>query len=154
MARPRKPTALKIIKGTLNVTRANKKEPRPARAIPSPPEHLTERARTSWAAVSVLLDRMGVLTEADGLVLEGLCEAYADLREARASLQERGGLTYEVVSRTGGTMVKAYPEVSMVADADRRLCSWLTKVGMTPADRSRVSAVTEKLESDPWAKLG
>lgn len=151
MARPRKPTALKLVKGTAQKCRTNKSEPKPARAIPSPPAHLSDRAKTAWGAVSVVLDRMGVLTEADAVALEGLCETYADLVEARLALKKRGATVYE-----GGTeeakIYRSYPEVAQVADADRRLQAWLTKFGLSPADRSRVSATGEQ-PVDEWAAI-
>jgi len=174
MARPRTPTALKLVKGTAQPCRINKQEPKPLRAIPSPPAHLSDRAKTAWGAVGVLLDRMGVITEADGMVLEGLCETYAELLDARAALKERGGLSYETeqeiqadlaINLSAGevsgvrpvpkkkVMIRAYPEVAMIADADRRFGFWLSKVGMTPADRSKVSAIAEKDNKDPWADL-
>jgi phage terminase small subunit len=36
-------------------------------------------------------------------------------------------------------MIRARPEVAMIADADRRIMMWMSKFGLTPADRSRVS---------------
>ncbi|MDQ1077996.1 phage terminase small subunit P27 family [Pseudoroseomonas cervicalis] len=153
MARPRKPTHLKVVAGTERPSRVNKAEPKPRRKPPAPPSHLSDKAREAWAAVSVLLDRMGVLTEADGMAVEGLCEAYADLYAAREALSARGGLTYETVSQTGAVMHRPYPEVSMIADADRRFRMWLASVGLTPADRSKVAGEPVAEES-PWDQLG
>lgn len=153
MARPRTPTALKLVKGTAQPCRTNRKEPKPRREIPSPPAHLSDRAKTAWGAVALILDRMGIVTEADGVALEGLCEAYADLVDARVRLRERGSPTYKTISQTGSVMFRAYPEVAMVSDADRRLGFWLGRVGMTPADRSKVSAIDDKKDADPWADL-
>lgn len=153
MARPRTPTALKLVKGTARKDRTNKAEPKPRRVIPSPPEHLSDRARTAWGAMSVILDRMGVLTEADAVALEDLCETYAELVEARQALRDRGQATYEGGGEKSGTIYRSYPEVAQVADASRRLMALLTKFGMTPADRSRVSAAGEDDTSDPWADL-
>ena len=152
MARPRTPTALKLIKGTAQPCRINKNEPKPTRCIPSPPDHLSSRAKTAWGAVGVLLDRLGIVTEADALVLEGLCSTYAELVDARAALSQRGGTSYECTTLSG-TIWRQYPEVAQVADLDRRFCAWLTKVGMTPADRSKVTAIGKNEDKDPWADL-
>jgi len=154
MARPKTPTAWKLVKGTAQPCRINKNEPKPKRGIPSPPAHLGDRAKTAWGYVAAMLDRMGVITEADGLVLEGLCETYAELVAARAALKARGGATtYESVTKDGGTMYRPYPEVTQIADADRRFAMWLTKVGMTPADRSKISSLDRADAKDPWATL-
>jgi len=40
----------------------------------------------------------------------------------------------------------------MVSDADRRVATWLSRFGMTPADRSRVPAARPVAES-PWDAL-
>jgi P27 family predicted phage terminase small subunit len=140
MARPRKPTHLKLVTGTDRPDRRPAIEPKPRRARPGAPAHLSASAKAGWRAFSVILDRMGVLTEADGPALEGLCEAYADVRRARASLAAADGLYYETINKAGGLMLRTRPEVAIISDADRRLAMWFAKFGLTPADRSRVSA--------------
>jgi len=197
LARPRTPTALKLVKGTAQACRTNKREPAAKSGIPKPPEHLSPRAQRAWPGIARMLNGMGVLTKADGLVLEALCETYGELVEARERLRERGALSYrteqeakleelieEALAREvapaelGGVEVRlepqpqggalkrvtaaklpkvmwrAYPEVAMIADLDRRFAMWLAKVGLTPADRSRVSAVgSDQKEADPWSRI-
>lgn len=150
--RPRKPTHLKLVTGTAQPSRMNPAEPKPRKARPTPPEHLSDRAKTAWGYVSALLERMGVLTEADGLALEGLCECYADRQECRKALRERGSRAYETESVSGSVMHRAYPEVAMIADADRRFRMWLAAFGLSPADRSRVKSDGAQ-ETDPLADL-
>lgn len=172
MARPRKPTHLKVVAGTDQPCRTNKKEPKPRRERPSPPAHLSDKAKTAWGAAAVILDRMGVLTEADGFALEGLCEALADLHQARSSLarpiigrrldKETGEENVWTIAEAGelryvsfgkdGVMVRQRPEVAMIADADRRVSMWLAKFGLTPADRSRVSSSKDDGD-DPFGGL-
>jgi P27 family predicted phage terminase small subunit len=174
LARPRTPTALKVIKGTAQKCRINAREPKPDPGMPRPPEHLSERARTAWPKISRMLHSMHVLGKTDGLVLEGLCETYAELIEARLTLRQRGGLSYSTekeapadlaITTVGGqvadinavphvkVMWRPYPEVAMIADLDRRFAMWLAKVGLTPADRSRVTALGGEEEKDPWSKF-
>jgi P27 family predicted phage terminase small subunit len=172
MARPRKPTHLKLVTGTAQPCRTNKNEPAPRRERPSCPSHLGDQARVAWGALSVVIDRLGVLTEADGLALEGLCSAYVDMLEARQSLglplvyrytddvgdivervMAEGGERYYWTVGKGGAMRRTRPEVADIADADRRICAWLTKFGLTPADRSRVSAALPN-EANAFADLG
>lgn len=87
------------------------------------------------------------------MALEGLCECYADLVEAREVLRSRGAMTYECVTESGAVMYRPYPEVAIISDADRRFGFWLGKVGMTPADRSKVSAVLDREPQSPWQNL-
>ncbi len=85
-----------------------------------------------------LLTGAGVIEATDALALERLCETYAEILDAQDRLLERGSRTYETTSVAGGRMVRAYPEVAMLADADRRFKSYLVEMGMTPAARCKV----------------
>ena len=154
MARPRKPSHLKLVTGT---TRSHKKgakpnhaEPTPAPAYPDPPPTLSARAVGVWPTLARLLHNMGVLTEADGPALEHLAEAYADGAEARASLARdmfdgggvlvaRGGELVWVSEGKAGAMLRPRPEVAMITAADARFRGYLSDFGLTPAARSKVA---------------
>ncbi|WLB84896.1 MULTISPECIES: phage terminase small subunit P27 family [Bradyrhizobium] len=99
---------------------------------------MSDKARETWGYVTGLLDRMGVLTEADGVALEMLCEAYADFLAARAELKNVGSEYYETSTASGDTMYRVHPAVAQRNDADRRIRSWLAEFGMTPSARARV----------------
>jgi len=133
------PTALKLVKGNPGKRAINKQEPKPAREIPSAPAHLTDEGKVAWGRLTVLLDRMGVLTEADAMALERLCDCYAEILSLRSLVDEKGR-TYETVSTAGEMVIKANPAVPMLADADRRFKSYLVEFGLTPAARSKVQA--------------
>ena len=145
--RARKPTALKLIVGNRDKRWRSRNEPNPPRGKPAAPRHLRKRAREAWSYLSGVLDEMGVLTLADKLALENLCEAVADLRNARDALAARRDLVYKSTTMTG-VMHRPYPEVAMVADADRRVAMWLSRFGLTPSDRAKVTAA-DKIEEDP-----
>ena len=175
--RPRKPTHLKVVAGTAQPSRINPAEPMPAKGIPAAPTHLSTRARAAWAQLSVIVNDMGVLTESDPVALEMLCNAYVDLLQARASLAAPLILTITVQSEDGGEiqappsmmaaageryywtmgkggpMRRARPEIADIADAERRVAMWLAKFGLTPADRSRVSAAPPT-SGNPFQNLG
>lgn len=104
------------------------------------PEHLTEYAKGAWPGLCDLLHDMGVLTLADAHALERLCECYADLRRAQAELDILGSTTYTTRAVDGTAMYRHYPQVKAISDADRRFRVWLAAFGLTPSDRSRVSA--------------
>jgi P27 family predicted phage terminase small subunit len=150
MPQPRKPSALKIIEGTARADRMNPAEPKPSISLLDAPEHLSAQALETWAQVAPILAQMRVLSIADPIALERLCEVYAETRRLRAVI-EAEGYTYETASVTGERMLRANPAVAMLADADRRLLAWLRSFGMTPADRGRVSAAPEEGDTTPWA---
>jgi phage terminase small subunit len=51
-------------------------------------------------------------------------------------------------------MLRSHPAVAIVADADRRYAMWLSKFGLTPSDRSRVSAAISDTDKNPFAQFG
>ena len=71
------PTHLKLVTGNPGKRKINRQEPNPARCIPSCPSHLSDNAKVAWGKLTVLLDRMGVLTEADAAVLERMVDCYS-----------------------------------------------------------------------------
>lgn len=146
----RKPTPshLKLVRGNPGKRAFTKGEPKPRRERPSAPSHMSDKARETWGYVSGILDRMGVLTEADAIALEMLCEAYADYLAARKAITDFGSNYYETVSESGSVMHRAHPAVAVVQDADRRIKAWLAEFGKTPSSRSRVKGNGEK-EEDP-----
>jgi P27 family predicted phage terminase small subunit len=170
MARPRKPTMLKVVGGTAQKCRTNRREPKPQRGVPTAPKHLSERARKAWTKLAAMTDKMGILTKSDPIALEMLCCSYCDWQEARESLAQpliitvkedgedkevrlaEGGDRYYYTHGKGGAMRRIRPEVSDIAEAERRLAMWLSKFGLTPADRSRVSSVqAPQNDGNPFA---
>lgn len=132
-----KPTHLKVVSGNPGKRALNRSEPKPRRELPSCPAHLSDEAKVAWGRMSVLLDRMGVLTEADAYALERGCAVYAEILAYQALVDE-GGATYTTTSMSGDKVLKANPAVAMLADADRRFKAWLVEFGLTPAARSKV----------------
>src|SRR5580700_3724674 len=107
------PTQLKVIRGNPGKRRLNSAgEPKPVRGQPVAPALLSEKARVAWDQIAPMLDRMGVLTEADEMALQMLCEAYVDYIEAREELRAFGSKYYTTTTQTGGTMHRVHPAVS------------------------------------------
>ncbi|UMS13629.1 phage terminase small subunit P27 family [Escherichia coli] len=141
-----KPNHLKVVTGNPGKRKLNDKEPQPAREIPVPPAHLTDWGKVAWERLTVLLDSMGVLTIADALALERLCDIYADILQLRDTIAVEGR-TYTVQTE-GGFLIKANPAVAMLADADRRFKGYLIEFGLTPAARSKVKVNGEDLQEE------
>ena len=96
---------------------------------------------------------MGVLTEADALALEVMCEAYADFLAARRELGAFGSNYYETTNQSGSKMYRAHPAVAVMQDADRRIKAWIAEFGMTPSARSRVEAKPDVQNDDPLTRF-
>ena len=150
MGKGRKPTPshLKVVRGTDRADRRNDAEPKLDRSRPSAPETMSDRGREAWGYVVGILDRMGIMTEADAMAVELLCEARSDWLSARDEIAASGGETYT----TEAGLIKAHPAVAMRNDAARRMQSLLAEFGMSPSSRSKVAAKGEDDKDDPAAK--
>lgn len=149
--RPPKPTALKLLQGTLRPNRTNDREPIPPGGIARMPEWLSDDARKWWRSIAPMLRQMNVLTVADTHALALLCDAYAEYLEARQVIRDEG-MTYESHGARGGFMIRQRPEVAIAADAFRRLDHMLGQFGMTPGMRSKVIA-KPKDDVDPFEEF-
>lgn len=144
-----KPTVLKLVEGNPGKRKINKTEPKPKRSIPSCPAHLSDAGKVAWGRLSVLLDRMGVLTEADSAALERLCDCYSDILICRESLAQ-DGWTYKTMDAQGNTLIKGNPAATQLRAADSQFKSYLIEFGLTPAARSKVHATPdEEAKDDP-----
>ena len=167
MPSPRpKPTALKLISGNPGKRAINKREPKPKREIPSCPSHLSDSGKVAWGRLSVILDRMGVMTEADSFALERLCDCYTDILRCR-ELIARDGHTYSsITTRTTSeegevttvqevkSLLKANPAVAMLRAADAQFKSYLIEFGLTPAARSKIHATPDDdKKADPLTEF-
>ncbi len=126
MPRPRKPTKLHVIQGTLRTTRHRDRENEPEVIEPlgGPPEAWPIQAKLLWAELADLLPPF-VATKADRIMFELLLRLVAQMREGPESM------------------------TPSLAAQIRYACS---SFGMTPESRSRVS--TPRLpEVNPFSQL-
>lgn len=129
MARPRKPTNVLELKGAFKkdpqraATREN--EPEPQGEIGDPPNHLSVDERKCWVEI-VSMCHAGTLCAADRLVVEHGARILWALRSA-----------------------EEYVDTKLMA----RLEAVLGKLGLTPADRSKVQVLKPKENANPFAKF-
>ncbi len=145
------PTAINRVRGFPGKRAPSKLEPNPEAVRPVMPGHLDEAAKAEWERVCPMLERMKVLTEADGIALANLCIDYSLLQKAQESLAKTGLLTN--TEQTG--MIHLNPLLALVATTTDRVARALQQFGMTPSSRTRVNTVSATTKADdPWAKLG
>lgn len=148
---PPKPTALKVVSGNAGKRKLNTKEPKPKAARPRCPAHLSPKAKTAFKNLCQLLEDMGVLTIADGMALELLCDAYSEWRDLDTLIKQEGH-TYKTIGTSGDQVIKGHPAVAMRADAWKRIKSMLAEFGLTAASRTKVQAEKPE-EEDPLDKF-
>ena len=127
---PRKPTAQLALSGSLNKhperLAARANEPKPDPKFGNAPTHLTKAQKKVWKEV---VDQIpdGVATKADRLVVEVVVRMTEKMREGTAT------------SANYTTLMRG-----------------LSQLGMTPADRSKISVTPQEsdaTESDPFAEF-
>jgi P27 family predicted phage terminase small subunit len=134
MARPPKPTALKLIGGNAGKRALPKNEPDPLYLNDlTPPEHLSDAAKKVWDDLAPKLRRANVLTELDGQILELGCNAIVMYRLATSSIGENA-LTRS--PETGN--VSPNPWMIVQSMMFKQATAVLKEMGMTPTARSRV----------------
>lgn len=143
-----KPTVMEIAEGRPGHRPLNRNEPKPAAVAPKMPPHLDEAGKKEWRRLVPILKRMRVLTEADGLALANLCQAYSTMVKAQQKLNE-AGLLYK--SPSGYVMQS--PLLGVVNSSADAVNKMLREFGMTPAARSRISAQPESDEDDELMRL-
>lgn len=142
MARPRKPTKVKKLQGTLRKHRI-RDEWEPPVGAPPMPEHFGADARRQWRLVMPVLLQAGLITTTDASTLEAFCEAYQEWKDAARIIAKEGQLVE--VPPYGQ---KAHPAVKILNDARAQCMSYAQRFGLDPASRSRIAAPPAKETKD------
>jgi P27 family predicted phage terminase small subunit len=146
---PPKPTVIRKAEGNPGKRPFNEREPQPAVVRPRMPKHLNDLAKKEWKRLCPLLERMRVLTEADGIALANLCFDYATLVQAQESLTKTG-----LLSKSGRSgMIHQSPLLNVVAVTTDRVTRALREFGLTPASRSRIQMTDESVGDDELMEL-
>ena len=133
-----KPTSLVVLEGNRGKRALNSREPKPRQTRPKVPDFLDEAARAEWKRLVGILARMRVLTEADGIALANLCQAYSTMVKAQEQLTHSG-----LLFKTKSGYVQQSPLLGIVnsqMEIIHRLCR---EFGLTPSARSRMLAAEE-----------
>jgi len=143
--RPKKPTALKELTGTLEKSRTNPNEPRPDVAVPDMPVWITDDPITSslYEQVTQYVVDMRVGTRADGVALALLADQLAMYLELRQQVRDEGAVI-EVEGSQGQIKKQPNPALQPMNSAFANIHKMLREYGLTAASRSAVDAQPEK----------
>lgn len=130
----RKPTRLKVIQGTARADRMPANEPKPVPVAPEMPKDLDRYGKQAWRRLAPILERLGLLTEADLETFVAYCEAYS--RYVRAVQRYRK--VVKQVDPIEGIDIIRRAELS-VEKAEHSLRLLGIEFGLSPAARSRLS---------------
>lgn len=140
MARPKKPTELKILQGTNRKHRQVEQEPEfEKKEHYDPPLWLNQLARDSWVELVPILVNARVLTDADLRCLESYCVHYSNFINAQRQVNEEG---YTLTS-AGGAIVKN-PACTVVKESSSEMRALAGVLGLDPAARTRINVGNKK----------
>ena len=156
-----KPTALKIIDGTLRRSTVN--EAKPARELPECPEFLDGYAKFKWGVLAEKLFALGLLSAFDGDALGCYCQAYARWRHAEEALADFvkadprfRGLVIRTAPKgegKGGGNTIQNPLVGIANKAMADMMRYAIEFGLTPSARARINVdAAQAGEADPSDK--
>ena len=91
MARPRKPTSLRLVTGGRTRPHHSKNEPQPEPSRPVPPDWLQGHARVAWDSVVTELTALGVTCRLDSGVLASWASSQGVIAEANELLNSLEG---------------------------------------------------------------
>lgn len=148
--RPRKPTAVKKLQGTLQPCRTNELEPMPSHALKSVavPDYLSDKAKEIWLfAIEQAPEAM--LTGLDFSVMAQWADTMAKIIECEEIIK-REGLTI-IDDKTG--LSKPHPIAKWQDTLKYTLKGYLTELGFTPASRSKVNIQPKAKDDNEFLNL-
>jgi len=128
--RPRKPTELKILEGNPGKRPLPTNEWKPKPMAPKCPNWLHKYAKKEWKAIVPKLEEYGLLTEVDATALAAYCQAYARWREAEEFMSR-----HNTVFKTTSGYIQQVPQVVIAQKYMALMSTYLSKFGLSPADR-------------------
>jgi len=132
-----------VLQGNPGKRALNEEEPDFGAGAPPKPDWFDDYASDEWDVLTGILVPARVLTKGEIGVLVVACDAYSQLRQCQAFLDEKGALSYDASSAVGGASWRAYPEVAQRNQARRQYLSALAELGLTPSARTKVKRIPE-----------
>tara|TARA_R110001599_G_scaffold97476_1_gene251351 strand:- start:2713 stop:3183 length:471 start_codon:yes stop_codon:yes gene_type:complete len=140
MARPKKPTKVKELQGTLQPCRTEKNEMKVSEIIsmPSAPDFLNEQGAKEWELVTNELANIKMLHLTDLSVLAAYCN---EMGTYNAIAQEMGGNYTERTYDKDGKLraSKIAPKYKVMQAALQNALKIATQFGFTPSSRGSLS---------------
>lgn len=153
--RPPTPTAHKRLAGTLRGDRQNPGEPQvTAIDLPDAPADLTPDERAAWVELAHVINPMSIAAASDVFAFRQMVEDVAMLMSLRRSLIESGGRPVVIERSKGGVHLRTRPELAAIPVFRKLVLLHMSRWGLSPADRQRVSALQdESRENDSLSEF-
>lgn len=149
--RPRKPTHLKLIAGTLRKHRENPAEPVATGDWPETPAWLSKSAAAIFVETCAKMAKLGTLSSEFSDAIAAYSSAEDEVITMTAIIEDLGA-TYQTTTANGDVMFRRRPEVAIRSDAMKRAQSLRAELGLGPVSISKVSA-KPPAEENPFLTL-
>lgn len=145
MAGKKKPTELKILKGTARKSRLlpNEIQPKKVEEYPMPPDFLEEEAQKEWHVVVPQLKEIGLLAYTDMSMLTSYCIEMGNYFKHSKELKTTGVLD----ETANGTLIQ-HPLVGIKNKCLENARKMATEFGFTPRSRTGIGG-PQKQDYDP-----
>lgn len=140
------PSAVKKARGTYRRDRAAKNEVTPPVGAPGMPDWLDDEGRAIWSRTAPMLEELGVLSEMDRVALASYCSAASLAIQATRQCNREGLMKRAPKGSLFGPKVNPLIRVAQGARAQALRIG--AEFGLTPAARTRVSAVPPHAKGD------
>ena len=137
------PRELKLLHGNPGKHPLPPKAPKARPVAPRMPAWLCAEAKAEWKRIAKPLERLGLLTEADGAAFTALCQAYGRWVQAERALS-KGKLTVDF--KTGYAQQRA--EVGIAKAYLSVVRAFCAEFGLTPSSRGRIQMPGEEGEDE------
>ena len=140
MARPKKPTKIKELQGTIRKCREEENEMQVAQVVemPEAPSFLNDDGAREWALVTNELANIKMLHLTDLSILAAYCNEIGIYREIAQELQ--GNFTEQTVDKDGRLRSsKIAPKYKVMQNALQNAMKIATQFGFTPSSRASLS---------------
>jgi len=127
------PTAVKVARGNPGKRPLNTKEPAFRVRLLRAPAYFSEEAKAQWYKIGRMLVRGGILTEADGTLLEAFCVVYARWVDSEKQVLRLG-----TVVKSGDGDLMRNPYLMVANRALDQLIKMMGDLGLSPSSRSRL----------------
>jgi len=155
MGRPKLPTELKLLKGTLEKSRVLKDEMKPDNIvnIPYPPEWLGDVAKKEWYAITKELHKLKMLTNLDLSMLAVYCNEIQTYIECQEMIKIKTRV--QIIKNPDGTLKSqnqsAYQRIAN--DSVMKAIKIASEFGLTPASRTRIGTGQIMDSDDPFVEF-
>lgn len=145
--RPPKPTAIKAAEGNPGKRKLNQAEPKPNPVHTlKPPANSLADVRKFWRKYGPMLDKIGVLTEADVAALDLMAIHYAIAKAALAAMVTDDG-KLELTREDEEGVERKHPMLQVLRDNSASFRLYSVLFGLNPAARARL-VVSEPEDDD------